>query len=128
MGVKEQLKVMVVDDTSVSRGLLTQSLEELGVHNFAQENNGRAALNSISKNPVHLVISDYNMPEMDGLQLLDAMNKYGIKKKTGFILVTGTATMEIINSGKGLGMNNYLRKPFSTAQMKSCIEAVVGRL
>jgi len=128
MGVKEQLKVMVVDDTSVSRGLLTQSLEELGVHNFAQENNGRAALNSIAKNPVHLVISDYNMPEMDGLQLLDAMNKYGIKKKTGFILVTGTATMEIINSGKGLGMNNYLRKPFSTAQMKSCIEAVVGRL
>lgn len=128
MGVKEQLRVMVVDDTSVSRGLIIQSLEELGITTIFHEADGRAALNAISKVPVHLVISDYNMPEMDGLQLLDAMNKYGIKKKTGFIMITGATNSDVMKKGKALGMNNCLRKPFSTVQMKSCIESVVGRL
>lgn len=128
MGVKEQLRVMVVDDTSVSRGLIIQSLEEIGIANIFHEANGKDALNAIAKVPVHLVISDYNMPEMDGLQLLAAMNKYGIKKKTGFILISGTTNSEILKKGKDLGMNNCLRKPFSTVQMKSCIESVVGRL
>ena len=128
MGVKAALRVMVVDDTSVSRGLIIQSLEELGIQNIFHEANGRDALNAIANDPVHLVISDYNMPEMDGLQLLDAMNKYGISKKTGFILITGASNSAVIRKGKALGMNNCLRKPFSTLQVKSCIEAVVGRL
>ena len=128
MGVKEALRVMVVDDTSVSRALIIQSLEELGIQNIFHEANGRNALQAIAKVPVHLVISDYYMPEMDGLQLLDAMNKYGISKKTGFVLITGATNSAIIKKGKQLGMNNCLRKPFSTIQMKSCIESVVGRL
>ncbi len=128
MGVKESLRVMVVDDTSVSRGLIIQCLEELGISNIVHEVNGREALNAIAKSPVHLVVSDYNMPEMDGLQLLDAMNKYGISKQTGFILVTGTASAEVINAGKALGMNNYIRKPFSTMKLKGAIESVFGRL
>jgi two-component system chemotaxis response regulator CheY len=128
MGVKESLRVMVVDDTSVSRGLVIQSLEELGIQNIVYEANGRDALNAIAKSPVHLVVSDYNMPEMDGLQLLDAMNKYGISKQTGFILLTGTANAEVIKAGQALGMNNYIRKPFSTMKLKGAIEGVFGKL
>lgn len=128
MGVAESLKVMVVDDTSVSRGLIIQSLEELGITQIAHESNGLNALNAISKEPVHLVLSDYNMPEMDGLQLLEAMNKYRITQQTGFILITGTANANVINTGKTLGMNNYIRKPFSTPKVKSAIESVFGKI
>jgi two-component system chemotaxis response regulator CheY len=128
MGVAESIHVMVVDDTSVSRGLIIQSLEELNITHISSEKNGKDALNSIANKPVHLVISDYNMPEMDGLQLLDAMNKYGITRQTGFILITGTANADVINTGKSLGMNNYVRKPFSTPKIKSAIESVFGQL
>ena len=128
MGIKEQLRVLVVDDMSVGRGLIIQSLEEIGITKIAHEANGKDALQSMSSKPVHLVISDYNMPEMDGLTLLSEMGKYGITKKTGFILITGTASKDVIDKGKQLGMNNFLRKPFSTAQMKSCISKVFGNL
>ncbi len=128
MGLKNKLRVMIVDDMSVSRGLLVQALDEIGIPNIVHENNGKSALVSLSSSPVHLVISDYNMPEMDGLVLLDNMNKYGMKKKTGFILVTGSTNKGVIEKGKQLGMNNFLRKPFSTAQVKACIEKVFGDL
>ena len=128
MGVKEQLRVMVVDDMSVSRGLIVQSLEEIGISNIVHESNGKSALQTMSSKPVHLVISDYNMPEMDGLSLLSEMRRYGITKKTGFILITGSATNAVISKGKELGMNNYLGKPFSTAQMRTCISKVFGNL
>ena len=128
MSLKNKLRVMIVDDMSVSRGLLVQSLEEIGISNIVHENNGKSALVSMTSSPVHLVISDYNMPEMDGIELLNSMNKFGMKKKTGFILVTGTNNKGVIEQGKKLGMNNFLRKPFSTAQVKSCIEKVFGDL
>ena len=128
MGIAGKLRVMVVDDMSVSRGLIIQSLEELGIVNIAHEKNGKDALAKIAESPVHLVISDYNMPEMDGLSLLEGMHKYGLKKKTGFVLITGTANKQIIDKGISLGMNNYLKKPFSTMQMKLCIEKIFGAL
>ena len=128
MSIRDQLRVMVVDDMSTSRGLITQALDAIGIRNVATSDNGASALQALEKAPVHLVISDYNMPEMDGLQLLDAMNKYGISKQTGFILLTGTANAEVIKAGQALGMNNYIRKPFSTMKLKGAIEGVFGRL
>lgn len=125
---KEKLQIMVVDDMSTSRGLITQSLDEIGILSNRSESNGKSALQSIQSSPVHLVISDYNMPQMNGLQLLQQIrcNKY--IKNTGFILVTGTPTKEIVDLGRRLGMNNLLKKPFSVLQMRSCIEQVVGKL
>ncbi|NNE81593.1 MAG: response regulator, partial [Silicimonas sp.] len=83
---------------------------------------------AMAKSPVHLVISDYFMPEMDGLHLLHYLRSNPQTQKTGFLLITGKADPAIINKGKQLGMNNYLAKPFQTADLKSAIEAIVGRL
>ena len=102
MGVRENLHILIVDDMSTSRGLITQAMDELGITKYDTENDGASALKRLSTRPVHLVISDYNMPGMNGLELLA--------------------------KGQSLGMNNYLAKPFTTAQMKSCIERVVGPL
>ena len=128
MALREQLRVMVVDDMSTSRGLITQALDAMGIQNVATAADGRSALAALSKSPVHLVISDYNMPEMDGLHLLHYLRSSPPTQKTGFLLITGRADPEIINKGKQLGMNNFLAKPFQTADLKSAIEAIVGRL
>ena len=128
MALRDQIRVMVVDDMSTSRGLLIQALDAFGVTNVSSTVDGQEALQSIAKSPVHLVISDYNMPGMDGLHLLHALRVEPRAKGIGFILITGRADREIIDKGKQLGMNNFLKKPFQPADLKNCIEAVVGRL
>ena len=128
MGVRENLHILIVDDMSTSRGLITQAMDELGITKYDTENDGSSALKRLSARPVHLVISDYNMPGMNGLELLGALRQGKATQRIGFILITGRADKELLAKGQSLGMNNYLAKPFTTAQMKSCIERVVGPL
>lgn len=128
MSLREQLRVMVVDDMSTSRGLITQALDSFGIQHVATAADGPTALIAITKSPVHLVISDYNMPGMDGLHVLHALRQKPETKRVGFILITGRADREIINKGRQLGMNNFLKKPFTPADLRDCIEAVVGRI
>lgn len=128
MSLREQIRIMVVDDMSTSRGLITQALDSFGIRNVSTSENGVDALKALSSRPVHLVISDYNMPQMDGFQLLQHLRSSPKTKGVGFILITGRAEQQIIDHGKKLGMNNYLKKPFEQSGLRSCIEAVVGRL
>ncbi|MGA9410962.1 MAG: response regulator [Roseobacter sp.] len=128
MSLRDKIRILVVDDMSTSRGLITQALDAFGIRNVTTADNGTDALKAISAHPVHLVISDYNMPQMDGLQLLHNLRASSKTKGVGFILVTGRAEQQIVNHGKKLGMNNYLKKPFEQARLMDCIEAVVGRL
>ncbi|WP_375254826.1 response regulator [Yoonia sp.] len=128
MSLKSSLRVMIVDDMGVSRGLLVQAIEEIGIWKNQAENDGRAALQKLIADPVHLVLSDYNMPGMDGLELLQALRQNKSTSRIGFILVTGSPTPDMVAKGKALGLNNIIKKPFSTASLKQCIESVVGRL
>lgn len=128
MSVKNMLKVMIVDDMSVSRGLLMQSLEEIGIQNIDYEKSGQEAFSKLAANPVHLIISDYNMPGMSGLDLLEKIRTTSSNQQVGFILVTGTPSPEIISRGRALGLNNLVKKPFTSTSLKASIEAVVGRL
>ncbi|WP_415920511.1 response regulator [Tateyamaria sp. SN6-1] len=128
MALRDQLRVMVVDDMSTSRGLITQALDGLGVRHVSTAEDGADALSTLSRAPVHLVISDYNMPNMDGLKLLHHLRSGQKTKSIGFILITGRAEQQIIDYGRKLGMNNYLKKPFEPADLRKCIESVVGPL
>lgn len=128
MGLKDALRVMVVDDMSVSRGLLTQGLEDIGIWNIETHNSGQGALAQLTAKPVHLVLCDFNMPGMNGLQLLHSLRTNSATQKIGFILVTGSPSDEIVTQGRQLGLNNLIKKPFTTATLKQAIESVVGRI
>lgn len=128
MALRDQLHVMVVDDMSTSRGLIIQALDGFGVRNIRHAHDGPSALATLAERPAHLVISDYNMPGMDGLHLLHALRSDARLKGIGFILITGKADRQVIEAGKKLGMNNFIKKPFAPKDLLSCIEAVVGRL
>lgn len=128
MALRDQIRVMVVDDMATSRGLITQALDALGIRNVATASDGPSALSALAASPVHLVISDFNMPGMDGLQLLQTLRSRPGTERTGFLLITGRADAAIIDRGRQLGMNNYVKKPFTAEDVKAAIEAVFGRL
>lgn len=126
MALRDTLSIMVVDDMSTSRSLIIMALEEMGIKRIDFSKDGQSALQALSTKPAHLVISDYNMPGMDGLHLLKALREHKQLARTGFILVSGKVDEKIINTGRALGMNNFIAKPFTTPQLQACIQAVTG--
>lgn len=128
MALRDKLRIMVVDDMATSRGLITQALDTIGVRNVATAAGGQAAITLLAKSPAHLVISDYNMPGMDGLQLLSTLRANPQTARIGFLLITGESDAQIAEKGKRLGMNNMVTKPVDAPKLQRAIEAVVGRL
>ncbi len=128
MPFAQHLKVMVADDTSVSRLLINDGLAAIGIKNIVLAADGEQALKSMMGNPCHMVISDFNMPKLDGLQLLRALREYAPTRQVAFILVTGRGDKALIEQGKKWGLNNFLPKPFTPQSLKAAIEAVVGKL
>ena len=128
MPYMQHLKVMVADDTSVSRMLLVDGLNEIGIKNTVLAADGEQALQLMMSAPCHIVFSDMNMPKLNGLQLLKALRAFGPTRQCCFILVTGKGDRAMIEEGKKYGLNNFLAKPFTTATLKAAIEAVVGKL
>jgi two-component system, chemotaxis family, chemotaxis protein CheY len=119
---------MVVDDMSTSRALIVQALEEIGIRNVSTASGGVEAIGALTVSPVHLVISDFNMPGIDGLGLLEKLRMSPTTSRIGFIIVTGRMDSAMVSKGQKLNLNNIISKPFSVVDMRACIEKVVGRL
>ncbi|WP_152045528.1 response regulator [Aureimonas psammosilenae] len=128
MSMKQHLKVMIVDDQRTSRMLIRDALDQLGIQNIVTAEDGEQALKAMMASPCHIIISDFNMPKLDGLQLLQAIRSYGPTKKTPFIILSGRGNKELVQKAAALGVNNFLVKPISVPVLQKTIEAVVGRL
>ncbi|WP_159725984.1 response regulator [Methylosinus sp. Ce-a6] len=128
MSIAAQLRVLIVDDTSTSRMLIRDGLEELGVRNIFFAGDGEQALQFMMATPAHLVISDFNMPKLDGLGLLKAIRSYNATKKVPFIMLTGRADKALLENAVKLGVNNFLTKPFTVPALKKALEAIIGKL
>ncbi len=119
MSLKDSLRVMVVDDMSTSRGILTQCLDELGVKNYLVENNGQSAFQKLATNPVHLVLSDYNMPGMDGLELLHAIRERD--EHLPVILMTAYGSIEKAVEAMRTGAWDFVTKPFHGDELQLAV-------
>ena len=128
MPFAKHLKVLVVDDTSTSRMLVCSCLNELGITNIGIAKDGEEGLKTMMSGGFHLVLSDFEMPKVNGLQLLKALREYAPTRNAGFILVSGKGDRSVIEEGRKFGLNNYLAKPFTTQTMRACLETVVGKL
>lgn len=128
MPAASSIKVLVVDDQLTIRSLVRGGLQQLGFKDIEEAPDGEEALRHLIVKPVQLVISDYNMPKLDGLNLLRAVRTHEPIKKTAFIMLTGRADKELVQKAVQFGVNNYLVKPFTIATLKDKIEAVFGAL
>ena len=122
------IETLIVDDQLTIRSLVRSGLHQLGITNTREAADGEDALRLLITRPSHLVISDFNMPKLDGLGLLRAIRSHAPISKTAFIMLTGRADKELVQRAVQLGVNNYLVKPFTVQTLKEKIEAVFGKL
>ncbi|VFU09099.1 putative chemotaxis protein CheY [Methylocella tundrae] len=122
------LRVLIVDDQLTSRLLIRGGLQELGVSDIEMAADGEQGFKSMMAKPAHLVISDFNMPKMDGIAFLRAVRSYEPTRRSAFILLTGRGDKELIERAQKCGVNNVIAKPFTIPVLKAQIEAVVGKL
>lgn len=128
MPAARSISVMTVDDQFSMRSLIRNGLREIGFQDVRESANGEEALRQLITQPVNLVISDFNMPKLDGIGLLRSIRAYPPLKNTAFIMLTGSTDTEVVKRAMQYGVNNYLVKPFTVAALRSRIEAVVGKL
>ncbi len=128
MPVAASIRVLVVDDQMTMRALTRSTLQQLGFVDIADAPDGEEGLKVQVAKPAHLIISDYNMPKLDGLGFLRAVRGHPPIAKTAFIMLTGRADRELVQRAVQFGVNNYIVKPFTAQQLKEKIEQVLGAL
>ena len=130
MPAARSLTTLVVDDQLTMRALIRESLKTIGFGEIMEAHDGEEALRTMLTNgsKIKLIISDYNMPNLSGLNFLRAVRMHEPIQKTAFIMLTGRADADLVVKAKEHGVNNYIVKPFTTDVLRSKIEAVVGRL
>lgn len=128
MPAASTIKVLIVDDQLTMRALIRSALQEIGFKDITDAGDGEEGLKALITQPAHLVISDFNMPKLDGLGLLRAIRAHEPIRKTAFIMLTGRADKELVQAAMQFGVNNYITKPFSPAQLREKIQDVFGPL
>jgi two-component system chemotaxis response regulator CheY len=120
--------VLVVDDYGTMRRIIRNLLTQIGFTNIEEAADGAAALSKLREKSFGLVISDWNMEPMTGLQLLQEVRADNKLKPTPFIMVTAESKTENVVAAKEAGVNNYIVKPFNAETLKKKIESVLGPL
>ena len=123
MGYKGK-KVLVVADSVAIRQIIKKNLKELGFSELMEAENGAAGLKKAGEEPVDLIVSGWNMPNMTGLEFLKAVRADAGLKRIAFIMVTSEADKEKIMEAVQAGVDQYLVKPFNAMQLEEKIKAI----
>ncbi|EPX84051.1 response regulator [Salipiger mucosus] len=121
-------KVLVVDDYHTMIRIIKKLLVEIGFDDIDVASDGEEALQMIGSEDYDLVISDWNMDKMTGLELLEAVREDPKTKSLPFIMVTAESKPANVLAAKNAGVSNYLVKPFTPATIREKIESVLGPL
>ena len=125
---KLQTSVLVVDDYNTMRRIIRNLLEQIGFCRIDEAGDGATALAKLQSAPFGLIISDWNMEPMSGLQLLKEVRADLRLKGLPFIMVTAEGKTENVVAAKAAGVSQYIVKPFTAETLSKKIESVIGEL
>jgi two-component system chemotaxis response regulator CheY len=122
------MKILVVDDSSTMRRIIQNTLARLGYKDVVQAADGVEAWNAIQENPdIGVVITDWNMPNMNGLELVKKIRAEEKYKNIPIIMVTTEGGKKEVITALKAGVNNYIVKPFTPQVLKEKLEGVLGK-
>jgi two-component system chemotaxis response regulator CheY len=118
------LKVLVVDDFSTMRRIVKNLLKQIGYKDIEEAEDGVQALSKLQDGGFGLVVSDWNMPNMDGLEMLQSVRQDPALKEIPVLMVTAEAEKEKVITAIQAGVNNYVVKPFTGEILKEKLEKI----
>jgi two-component system chemotaxis response regulator CheY len=122
------MKVLVVDDFATMRKIVKNVLKQINIENVVEAENGKHALNVLKSEEVDLIISDWMMPEMTGIEFLKVCKDDEEKKKIPFIMVTAEGQKDSVMEAIKSGVDNYIVKPFTPDKLKDAIDRARARV
>lgn len=120
------MKILVVDDFATMRRIIKNVLKQIGFMNVLEADDGTTALGILKKEKVDLIISDWNMPKMTGLDLLKAVRGDESMKTLPFLMVTAEAQKDNVLQAVQAGVSNYIVKPFTADAVKTKLSQMFG--
>ena len=126
MPMDKNMNVLIVDDYKTMLRIIRNLLKQIEFNNVEEASDGGEALTKLRTGNFGLVISDWNMAPMTGLQLLQEVRADARLKHTPFIMVTAESKTENVVAAKQAGVSNYIVKPFNAETLKGKIEMVLG--
>ena len=126
MAVDLEMPVLIVDDYKTMLRIIRNLLKQIGFNNVDEASDGKAALERMQQRKYGLVISDWNMEPMTGLELLKEVRADDSLRETPFIMITAESKTENVIAAKEAGVNNYIVKPFNAATLKTKLTSVLG--
>ncbi|KAB0598005.1 MAG: chemotaxis protein CheY [Cupriavidus sp.] len=126
--VDKNIKILVVDDFPTMRRIIRNLLKELGFTNVEEAEDGAAGLEKVKDGSFQFVVSDWNMPNMDGLTMLQSIRAIPELAKTPVLMVTAEAKKENIIAAAQAGANGYVVKPFTAATLDEKITKIFEKL
>jgi two-component system chemotaxis response regulator CheY len=124
----KNIKILIVDDFSTMRRIVKNLLNDLGFFNTAEADDGTTALEELRRNRYDLIITDWNMPGMAGIDLLKAVRADAALGKTPVLMVTAEAKREQIIEAAQAGVNGYVIKPFTAGTLSEKLGKIFERL
>jgi two-component system chemotaxis response regulator CheY len=121
------MRFLIVDDSSTMRRIIINTLSRLGYQDFIEASNGREGVDLMASGGVGFVITDWNMPEMSGIEFVRTLRGMEGHGQTPVLMVTTNAAKDDIVEALRAGVNNYVVKPFTAETMREKIGAVIGR-
>jgi len=126
MTVNKNMRILVVDDFKTMVKIIENLLRQMGFTTIEEASNGQAALAKIKAQKYDLILSDWNMEPMSGMELLKAVRADPANKNIPVILVTAESKPENIAAARQAGVNDYIIKPFNAATLKEKLIATLG--
>ena len=127
MAVDMQMNILIVDDYKTMLRIIRNLLKQLGFNNVDEATDGSMALQKLRDKDYGLVISDWNMEPMTGIQLLREVRADSKLRSLPFIMITAESKTENVVAAKEAGVNNYIVKPFNAATLKTKLASVIGQ-
>ena len=124
----KNMKILVVDDFSTMRRIIKNLLKDLGFANIQEADDGSTALPMLQQGDFDFVVTDWNMPGMQGIDLLRAIRADDKLKHLPVLMVTAEAKKEQIVAAAQAGVNGYVVKPFTAATLKEKLDKIFERL
>jgi two-component system chemotaxis response regulator CheY len=126
MAVNKAMNILVVDDYNTMRRIIKNLLKQLGFDNVDEAADGGEAFKKCQEKLYGLIVSDWNMEPMTGMELLKLVRADEKLKMTPFIMVTAESKPENVIAAKQAGVSNYIVKPFNAETLKGKLTAVIG--